>query len=455
MNISEMIVPKSRLLFWAGIVFLPFGTLATALPSSAALSGSVIAALIIFALADMLFVSGRLEGISVSFPPVVRLSKDHDGNIGLRLCNEKMKVRRLRLGLAFPPEISSESEILTDLPKESTARVSWPCRASGQGRYFLDKCYLETASPLGFWAVRAEKPVHTEIRVYPDLFVERKNLSALFLKKNLGIHTQRQIGKGRDFEQLREYIPGDSYEDIHWKATARRGYPVTKVYQVERTQEIYVIIDGSRLSSRMSNPASRTRGQEPADSFTTIFDRFVTASLVMGMTAERQGDMFGVMAFDDRIRGFVRAKSGKAHYHACRDALYMLQSRTVAPDFAELFTFIGTHIRRRALLIFLTNLDDPVLTESFLHHVDFASRRHLVLVNMMRPKKAAPLFSDSHALSADDLYKHLGGHLLWSSLRETEKILKRSGIGFSMLDNEKMAVQLVSQYLSVKQRQVL
>jgi uncharacterized protein (DUF58 family) len=64
------------------------------------------------------------------------------------------------------------------------------------------------------------------------------------------MHTQRQVGKGRDFEQLREYLPGDGYEDIHWKATAKYGHPVTKVFQIERTQELYVVLDASRLSGR-------------------------------------------------------------------------------------------------------------------------------------------------------------------------------------------------------------
>ena len=68
--------------------------------------------------------------------------------------------------------------------------------------------------------------------MYPNLFDERKNVAALFLKRgDLGIHAQRQAGQGRDFEKLRSYIPGDSVGEIHWKASAKRGHPVTKVFQ--------------------------------------------------------------------------------------------------------------------------------------------------------------------------------------------------------------------------------
>ena len=58
------------------------------------------------------------------------------------------------------------------------------------------------------------------------------------------------MGKGREFEKLREYVRGDSLNDIHWKATAKRGHPVTKEYQIERTQEVYIAIDASRMSGR-------------------------------------------------------------------------------------------------------------------------------------------------------------------------------------------------------------
>src|SRR5204863_1117351 len=106
----------------------------------------------------------------------------------------------------------------------------------------------------------------SEIRVYPNLLNERKNLAALFLHRgSFGMHAQRQIGKGRDFEKLREYIPGDSYDEVHWKATAKRGRPVTKIFQIERTQEVYVIIDASRLSARPTQVAGLPEGRSSPD----------------------------------------------------------------------------------------------------------------------------------------------------------------------------------------------
>jgi len=456
-----MIVPRSRLIFWVGLVVLPFATLAGAIPSTIALSLGLIAVLLALTLLDAVMALRSLDGISVELPEVVRLSKDREGAIDLHIRNDRMKAKGLRLGLAFPKEIVSPSQDLyTLLPAERQfSRVSWPCQAFERGRYILDKCYLEVLSPLGFWAVRSSSPAYAEVRVYPNLLSERKNLAALFLNRGLlGIHAQRQVGKGREFEELRDYIPGDSFEDIHWKATAKRGRPITKVFQIERTQEVYIIIDASRLSARRADLMTEdgiSKSGNPDDSRTTIMERFVTAALVMGLAAERQGDLFGILTFSGKVQSFMKAKNGNAHYNACRDALYMLHAQGVTPDFAELFAFLGLHLRRRALLVFLTNLDDFVLGESFRRNMDLVCRRHLVLVNMMKPNRARPLFSGPEVRSIDDLYQNLGGHHLWTSLRELEKLLQRQGVRFTLLDNEMMCAQLVSQYIDIKQRQLL
>jgi uncharacterized protein (DUF58 family) len=149
----------------------------------------------------------------------------------------------------------------------------------------------------------------------------------------------------------------------------------------------------------------------------------VTAGLVLGLAAEQQGDLFGLITFTNKVESFVRAKNGKAHFSAC--------------------------------LVVLTSLDDSVLAASFVKNMDLIRRQHLVLVNMLQPPGVAPVFTNPNIASVDDLYQHLGGHLLWHNLRELEKVLQRRGVRFSLLKNERLSAELVSQYLSVKQRQLI
>ena len=455
------LVPTYRLLLFVGLIILPFTLLMLVVEAVIIPTIVLAAAILVIAIMDAYRSRGRLEGVNVMLPEIVRISKGREGNFSLQIENERMVVRRLRLGLAFPPEIYTPAlELNVGLPEDNAvSSIVWLIKGLKQGRYPVDWCYLEAASLWGFWSVRRALRIHMEIRVYPNLFEERKNLSALFLNRGLGVHAQRQVGKGRDFEQLREYLPGDSFEDIHWKTTAKRGLPITKVYQIERTQQIYVIIDASRLSARSSEAnALSVNGQETqahAEEFTTVLQRFITGALIMALAAERQGDLFGLLTFDDKIRSFLKAKTGKAHFDVCRDALYTLQPQRVSPDFSELFTFIGTKIRRRALLVFLTHLDDPVLADSFTQRIDLISRNHVVLVNMIKPMVVKPLFAPESVSTVNDIYNNLGGHMAWRQIRETQKVLQRRGVGFAMLNNENLCSEMVSQYLTMKRRQVL
>jgi uncharacterized protein (DUF58 family) len=476
-----VIVPQTRLLSWFAVVVLPFSALGAVYPEALLICLALIAAWLVVAVLDASLALGCLEGIAVGLPAVVRLSKERPGTFAVQITNPSQKSRRLRLGLSLPREVLATEEMDLALPAGAEqCRVEWNCRPLKRGRYTLQRAGLEGRSPLGLWAVRAVVPVHSEIRVYPNLGPEPRHLAALFLHRGaFGLHAQRQLGKGREFEKLREYVHGDSFDDIHWKATAKRGHPVTKVFQIERTQEIYVIIDASRLSARPAGPSStvhgfpsagsRVDGQSPTRAsergaaaapghrpgVDTTLERFLTSALALGLVAEQQGDLFGLLTFSDRVEAFLRARNGPAHYDACRDALYTLEPRLVTPDFEEVATFLRLRLRRRALLIFLASLDDPLLAEGFVRSMELLCRQHLVLVNMLRPAGAAPLFSHPDVNSTDDLYRELGGHLQWHKLRELEKVLQRRGVRFSLLDNERMSVQLVSQYVSVKQRQLL
>lgn len=465
-----MIVPRNRLLFWAGVVLVPFLFLAIAFGPGASmalpgfgqfeevagpLAWTIVGLFAVVAALDALLALNRLDNVSAACPAVVRFSKGREGEIPILIDNAPGRVRRVRLGIPLPRSFRSENDdIRARLPEGGgTSQVTWPCTPLERGDYSIDAVYIETSSFLGFWAVRRSSATRTELRVYPNLQQERRNLAALFLNRGtLGTHAQRQIGKGREFEQLREYQPGDSYEDIHWKATAKRGHPITKTYQLERTQEVYVIVDASRLSARVTPPRLGVP-EEMADR--SQLERFLTASLVMGLAAERQGDLFGTLVYSDRVDSFVRARNGKSHYSACRDAIYTIEPRVVNPDFEELGAFIRLRMRRRALLVFLTNLDDPVLAESFLRMVDLIGRHHLVMVMMINPPGVQPVFSNPGVREPEDIYRELAGHMYWHDLREFERSLYRHGASLHLVRNEKLCTELVTQYMSIKQRQVL
>jgi uncharacterized protein (DUF58 family) len=451
-----MIVPRTRLLLWVSLIVLPFAAAGATIPGAAPAAILLISGLLVLVVGDAFLGRRRAGGVQMHLPESTRLLKDRPGHLEVRIENGSLEARSVRLGLAFPREISTDSDNRNVQLPEGIAfsRFEWPVTPTKRGRYFLERAYFESVSPLGFWGIRASHAARSELKVHPNLMRERKHVAALFLKRGqTGAHAQRQAGQGREFEKLRDYIPGDSYDEIHWKASAKRGHPVTKIFQVERTQEVYVILDASRLSARevkLEDPDSPT-----GEARTTTLERYIAAALILGLAAERQGDQFGLLTFSDRVLSFVRAKSGQSHYDSCRDRVDTLQAQDVTPDFEEICAFIRLRLRRRALLIFLTSLDDPMLAENFAKATDLISRQHLIRANMLQPPGAHPLFQDPAVNRTDDLYRQLGGHFQWQSLRELEKALKRRGVQLALLDPEKLAAQVVAQHADVKRRQLI
>ncbi|MCX5770500.1 MAG: DUF58 domain-containing protein [Candidatus Hydrogenedentes bacterium] len=450
-----MMAPADRLIVWAGVIGLSISIAAAAMPGLVWPGVALAAVFAAIAAADALASRRRLRDVKVSAPALTRITKGQPGALSLEVAGA-FRLPSLTLGFALPPEFVTSPERAQLVPARDCEhqQVMWPCTGIKRGRVQVDRVYLEAPSKLRLWLCRCEADLATEIRIYPNLVRERNRLAGYFLNRGApGLHAQRLIGKGRELEKLRDYVPGDLYEDVYWKATARRGRPISKVYQVERTQEVYVLIDCSRLSARIADHATPTAGstENPA----SHLERYITSALILGLVAERQGDFFGVLAFDDQVRSFVRARSGSNHYAMCRDALFGLQPNLVNPDFSNLFSFIRMRLRRRALLVILTDLDDPLLSEQFVQNLRILQGHHLVQVSLLKPPTVGPLFSQPDATSADAVYDRLAGHIQWRLLRELRHVLRRRGVNLALVDNEALTTQIVNQYLQIKQRQLL
>lgn len=443
-----MIVPSNRFILIFALTVPPLAAVAALFPPAfplAVLCGGV---LLLAAIFDAFRANASLQQFEVRADEFTRLQKGRAGSFQIRFLNESKLRRRFRIGCVVPPEIVVDEDVreMEISAGVDAAHLDWACVPRKRGLFRLDSVVLEFASPFGLWLVRDRRKLAHELRVYPDLLAERQQVAALFLRRGMtGSHTQRRAGQGREFEKLRDYVAGDSLGDVHWKASAKRRHLVTKIHQIERSHEVYVVVDASRLSAR----------EIPDQPGVTVLERYVTAALILGAAAERQGDQFGLITFSDRVLTFLRARAGQGHFDTCRERLYTLQPQPVTPDFDEIFSFIRSRLNKRALVIVLTSLDDPFLAESFEQAAELVSRQHLLLVNMLRPDAVRPVFTNTDVGSLDDLYRELSGHLRWEKLRELERVLARRGIRFSLLDPVKVSAELVNQHAEVRERELV
>jgi uncharacterized protein (DUF58 family) len=449
-----MIAPRLRLVLVMFLVAVPLATAAGLSREFFPIGVLLVGFAFIVALCDLALGLGSYRNLQFTLPDILRGIRDERVELEVRAQFFVQRNDSVRLAVAFPEGLDPEhQEAILRLTKTSSeAFIRIPFVGTSRGTFHLRSLYFDWHSPLGFWIHRDRRSFHCEVRIYPNLRFEGKQIAHFLNRGAIGIHSQPQVGRGREFEKLREYERGDSFEEIDWKATAKRRFPVTKVYQLERSKEVYLALDTSRLSSRQLPEMSAPHNSRKT---TSHLDRAISAALLFCVAAERQGDRFGLVSFSDKVDHLVKARTGAAHFHVCRDLAVSLVPQTVSPDFAEIAATLKHRIQRRSLFVFLTSLDDPVAAEDFVNAVELLSRQHLILAVMIAPLAVQPLFSEGAIEDPDDVYRKLSGHLSWEKLQNLKRVLARKGVQFHVVANQQLGLRLVSYYMDLKRRQTL
>lgn len=433
-----MILPSRGLLLVTGFAIVPLCAAFTLAPQFGAVWLGAALAVVSILVVDAALGGTVVRHVSLSIPAMLQLTRNSPAAIDLSVVNGSNRPLSGSFAVAFPSDISGASDVCsTSIPARGSSIHRLDITANRRGRFSVESCSFQVLSPLRLWLVRRTCPLNCEIQVYPNL--SRNGVAAALLSRtHFGLKSHRQIGKGRDFEKLRDYSAGDAFDEVHWKATARRGRPIVKVFQVERAQQLYVLIDTSRHSGRHQT-----------------LDYFVESALVLGLAAEKAGDQFGVLTFSDRVHKFVRAHSGTAHFTQCRGAIYDAYPQPVSADFPELAAFLQTRLRKRALLFVLTNLDDPYASESLTSQLRLLAKRHLVVTASLAQPFANLIFDGPKPKSVEDLYSAVAGHQFWHKTRELSQVVHCYGAQLAVCTPENIYERLADHYLRLKQRQML
>ena len=158
----------------------------------------------------------------------------------------------------------------------------------------------------------------------------------------VGAYLSHFKGRGMDFEELREYIPGDDVRDIDWNVTHRLGRPFVKRFREERELTAVLAVDISASSSFGS--ASRTKREFAAE---------VAATLAM--SAARNGDKVALLLFSEDVELYVPPRKGRRHILRLVREMLLFQPRRRRTDITRALGFLNHVLPRRAIVFLLTD----------------------------------------------------------------------------------------------------
>jgi uncharacterized protein (DUF58 family) len=237
-----------------------------------------------------------------------------------------------------------------------------------RGAFSFGRVCLRVKTGLGLWLLQREPLEGTPFKVYPNIRQTKQQhlLSRRMRARQMGLRAMRLRGQGQEFESLRDYLPDDELRRVDWKASARRGNLVTRQYDVERSQQILLVLDlGRAMASRLD--------------YMTKLDHAINACVLLTYVSAQAQDRVGVMAFADEIVAFMPPGKGAGQLSAVLEQLYPLQAHPVESNYREAFSFLAHHQRKRSLVIIFTDLIDPDSSKRLIDHLSLLHPQHLVL----------------------------------------------------------------------------
>lgn len=445
--------PSGVALWVVAILFVPSCALPALVPHGGRYTAVAGALIVGLAALDLLISRQTLDPFRIVLPPSIRAVLNEEQAFAVELHRDPQPRRvppRLRIAAALPPGIEPiRDDVLVATPAPGNGLSAEMSLVSNQrGAYALTQAFLGASSAFHLWQLRRTLPVQSHVLIQPALAAISKETAKLLAShRHGGQRIVARNGRGREFEQLREYVPSDEFGDIDWKATARRRVPIVREFQVERTQDVYACIDFSRLSARAVALRNDTR--------VTILDEYIRSTLMLHCAVRETGDRFGFATFSDRVRHFAKAANANSFDPAFRQALYPLRPHLAAPAFDEISAALRTRAKRRALVVFFTSLAEPQLAESFLAAARLLARQHLLVVACPADAFAKPLFSDSDVGAPEEIYGKLAGHLLWKKLAEVRLQLAAANIRMHLVAPGRLGLLAATEYLDIKERQLL
>lgn len=340
------------------------------------------------------------------------------------------------------PEQFQERNWLRKLVIEtrSSGELTYYLRPVTRGEYNFYNINVFTHAPLKLVKRRYVFDAQKKIKVYPS-YIQMRRYQLLAVSNRLqdvGVKRIRKLGHSMEFEQIKEYVRGDDYRTINWKATARKEGMMVNNFTDERSQQIYCIINKGRV---MKMPFGGM----------TLMDYAINASLVLSNVALMKQDKAGLVTFGQSLDAFVLADKKTSQINLLLETLYRQQTNFGESDFEKLFSVIRTRVTNRSLLVLFTNFESVESLQREMPALKKMARYHLLLVVFFENSELKTLV-EAKAVTMEDIYIKTIAEKFSFEKRLMVKELHKNGIQSILTTPENLTVNTINKYLELKMR---
>lgn len=387
-----------------------------------------------------------------------RLSLGADNRVTVRVENRSARALRLVARDEYPADFRSDRVILDspDLNDNASARVAphatlelvYRVRPARRGDYIFGDINLRWWGILGLVIRQARYPAAAPVKVYPNLLDIRKyELQARKGQlQEIGLRQTRILGSGSEFERLREYQRDDEFRKIDWKATARRGKPVTREFETEKSQTIMSLLDLGRLMRPPVADPAYPSGQGLAK-----VDYAINAVLMLSYVAGLRGDRVGLLAFADDVVQYLAPRGGRGQFYRMLATLYAADTQPVESDYVRAFSYLGARHKKRSLVVIFSDLATGMAGDTLVRQLAPLRPRHLPLLVAISDPTMVEL---ARGVPRDSVgvYERAVAEQLVDERTLILEELRRHGVLTLDVPANQLTVAVVNKYLELKAR---
>jgi uncharacterized protein (DUF58 family) len=370
-------------------------------------------------------------------PPVLSLGDEN--NIVLHINNRSSLNLRLKIIDELPFQLSERDfNIKTSLYKKEKDVIKYKLIPLVRGEYSFGNIHIMISTHLFFIRKKETSKAHFNTAVYPSIIqMKQQELIALHHSSfTQGDNKMRKMGKSYEFDQIKAYVSGDDPRNINWKATSRINELMTNHFEDERSQQIYSIIDKSRI---MKMPFGGL----------TLVDYAINSSLALSNIILKKQDNAGVITFSDTIGSFLKADKSTTQLKKILYSLYKEKYNFSEANYELLYAKIRRRIPNRSLLFLYTNFDSFYSLERVIPILRMINKSHLLIV-MFFENTELEEYSRYEAKTALDIYQQTIAKKFLLEKFQIIKELKKHGIQAIKCNPKELSVNTINKYLELK-----
>ena len=331
-------------------------------------------------------------------------------------------------------------EIHCSLPPGEPFQIDYPLTPLTRGIYAFGAINVFLATRLGLVERRLVFEQPQEVSVYPSIIqMKRFELRAMRqISHDTGLKKMRRIGHSYEFEQIKNYVEGDDFRSVNWKASGRRGLLMVNQYEDERSQQVYCVVDKSR-AMRM-----------PFEGL-SLMDYAINTALAISNIILKKQDKAGLLTFSDVIGATIKAERDTGQLSRILESLYREKERPGESNYELLYEAVRRLISSRSLLLLFTNFESSYALERALPTLRRLSRSHLLVVVFFENTEIRRLAQEEVRKTAD-IYRQTVARQFLQEKKEMVQKLRQYGIQAILTKPQDLTLNTINKYLELKSR---